>query len=93
MGPPGYDGSPDALPGMAQSGMDQTRKRPNPQQIQQMQQLQFAQNRTHSAKKKKMAYKILSQRILELVSEAQAYMDLLAFERNFDQTIMRNVYT
>ncbi|NXP52027.1 SMRD1 regulator, partial [Heliornis fulica] len=41
------------------------------------------------AKKKKMADKILPQRIRELVPESQAYMDLLAFERKLDQTIMR----
>ncbi|XP_077870842.1 SWI/SNF-related matrix-associated actin-dependent regulator of chromatin subfamily D member 1 isoform X8 [Ictidomys tridecemlineatus] len=43
----------------------------------------------NSAKKKKMADKILPQRIRELVPESQAYMDLLAFERKLDQTIMR----
>ncbi|KAM5125849.1 SWI/SNF-related matrix-associated actin-dependent regulator of chromatin subfamily D member 1-like, partial [Mantella aurantiaca] len=89
MGPPGYGGSPAARPGMAQSGMDQSRKRPAPSQIQQVQQQQAAQNRNHSAKKKKMADKILPQRIRELVPESQAYMDLLAFERKLDQTIMR----
>ncbi|KAG8585178.1 hypothetical protein GDO81_004911 [Engystomops pustulosus] len=89
MGPPGYGGSPAARPGMAQPGMDQSRKRPAPQQIQQVQQQQAAQNRNHSAKKKKMADKILPQRIRELVPESQAYMDLLAFERKLDQTIMR----
>ncbi|XP_073175151.1 SWI/SNF-related matrix-associated actin-dependent regulator of chromatin subfamily D member 1 isoform X1 [Lepidochelys kempii] len=88
MGPPGYGGSPSVRPGMAQSGMDQSRKRPAPQQIQQVQQ-QAAQNRNHNAKKKKMADKILPQRIRELVPESQAYMDLLAFERKLDQTIMR----
>uniref|UniRef100_A0A8C6VN17 SWI/SNF related BAF chromatin remodeling complex subunit D1 n=1 Tax=Naja naja TaxID=35670 RepID=A0A8C6VN17_NAJNA len=88
MGPPGYGGSPSVRPGMAQSGMDQSRKRPAPQQIQQVQQ-QSVQNRNHNAKKKKMADKILPQRIRELVPESQAYMDLLAFERKLDQTIMR----
>ncbi|XP_072105656.1 SWI/SNF-related matrix-associated actin-dependent regulator of chromatin subfamily D member 1 isoform X2 [Mobula birostris] len=90
MGPPGpsYAGSPSVRPGMPQSMMDQSRKRPAPQQIQQVQQ-QAAQNRNHNAKKKKMADKILPQRIRELVPESQAYMDLLAFERKLDQTIMR----
>ncbi|KAF7246994.1 SWI/SNF-related matrix-associated actin-dependent regulator of chromatin subfamily D member 1 [Varanus komodoensis] len=88
MGPPGYGGSPSVRPGMAQPGMDQSRKRPAPQQIQQVQQ-QSVQNRNHNAKKKKMADKILPQRIRELVPESQAYMDLLAFERKLDQTIMR----
>lgn len=32
---------------------------------------------------------ILSPQIRELVPESQAYMDLLAFERKLDQTIMR----
>uniref|UniRef100_A0A8C6B6U3 DM2 domain-containing protein n=1 Tax=Monodon monoceros TaxID=40151 RepID=A0A8C6B6U3_MONMO len=88
MGPPGYGGKPSVRPGLAQSGMDQSRKRPAPQQIQQVQQ-QAVQNRNHNAKKKKMADKILPQRIRELVPESQAYMDLLAFERKLDQTIMR----
>uniref|UniRef100_A0A8C9WCM2 SWI/SNF related BAF chromatin remodeling complex subunit D3 n=1 Tax=Scleropages formosus TaxID=113540 RepID=A0A8C9WCM2_SCLFO len=43
----------------------------------------------HSVKRRKMADKILPQRIRELVPESQAYMDLLAFERKLDQTIMR----
>ncbi|KAL7977901.1 hypothetical protein Chor_010853 [Crotalus horridus] len=42
-----------------------------------------------SVKRRKMADKILPQRIRELVPESQAYMDLLAFERKLDQTIMR----
>ncbi|KAJ4925194.1 SWI/SNF-related matrix-associated actin-dependent regulator of chromatin subfamily D member 3b isoform X1 [Gymnodraco acuticeps] len=42
-----------------------------------------------NAKRRKMADKILPQRIRELVPESQAYMDLLAFERKLDQTIMR----
>ncbi|XP_037701501.1 SWI/SNF-related matrix-associated actin-dependent regulator of chromatin subfamily D member 1 isoform X2 [Choloepus didactylus] len=88
MGPPGYGGNPSVRPGLTQSGMDQSRKRPAPQQIQQVQQ-QAVQNRNHNAKKKKMADKILPQRIRELVPESQAYMDLLAFERKLDQTIMR----
>uniref|UniRef100_A0A8C5N539 SWI/SNF related BAF chromatin remodeling complex subunit D2 n=1 Tax=Leptobrachium leishanense TaxID=445787 RepID=A0A8C5N539_9ANUR len=40
-------------------------------------------------KRRKMADKILPQRIRELVPESQAYMDLLAFERKLDQTIAR----
>ncbi|KAG2468275.1 SMRD1 regulator, partial [Polypterus senegalus] len=71
MGPPGYGTSPVSRPGMPQSVMDQSRKRPAPQQIQQVQ--QAAQNRNQQ----------------ELVPESQAYMDLLAFERKLDQTIMR----
>uniref|UniRef100_A0A8C2DN30 SWI/SNF related, matrix associated, actin dependent regulator of chromatin, subfamily d, member 3b n=1 Tax=Cyprinus carpio TaxID=7962 RepID=A0A8C2DN30_CYPCA len=42
-----------------------------------------------NAKRRKMADKILPHRIRELVPESQAYMDLLAFERKLDQTIMR----
>ncbi|KAK7916355.1 hypothetical protein WMY93_012116 [Mugilogobius chulae] len=84
MGPPGYGGSPVSRPGMP-GVMDPSRKRPAPQQIQQVQQ----QSRNQHTKKKKMADKILPQRIRELVPESQAYMDLLAFERKLDQTIMR----
>uniref|UniRef100_A0A3Q3EC78 SWI/SNF related BAF chromatin remodeling complex subunit D1 n=1 Tax=Labrus bergylta TaxID=56723 RepID=A0A3Q3EC78_9LABR len=83
MGPPGYGNSPVSRPVMP-GVMDPSRKRPAPNQIQQVQQ----QNRNHT-KKKKMADKILPQRIRELVPESQAYMDLLAFERKLDQTIMR----
>ena len=43
----------------------------------------------HRKKKKKMADKILSQRVRDLVPESQAYMDLLSFERKLDETIMR----
>ncbi|KAF3856610.1 hypothetical protein F7725_017333 [Dissostichus mawsoni] len=84
MGPPGYGNSPVSRPVMP-GVMDPSRKRPAPQQIQQVQQ----QNRNQHTKKKKMADKILPQRIRELVPESQAYMDLLAFERKLDQTIMR----
>ncbi|XP_052826317.1 SWI/SNF-related matrix-associated actin-dependent regulator of chromatin subfamily D member 1 isoform X23 [Octopus bimaculoides] len=40
-------------------------------------------------KKKKIADKILPQKVRDLVPESQAYMDLLAFERKLDATIMR----
>ncbi|CAL8109410.1 unnamed protein product [Orchesella dallaii] len=40
-------------------------------------------------KKKKQAEKILPQKVRDLVPESQAYMDLLAFERKLDATIMR----
>ena len=40
-------------------------------------------------KKKKLADKILPQKVRELVPESQAYMDLLSFERKLDSTIMR----
>jgi SWI/SNF-related matrix-associated actin-dependent regulator of chromatin subfamily D len=40
-------------------------------------------------KKKKQADKILPQKVRDLVPESQAYMDLLAFERKLDATIMR----
>jgi len=42
-----------------------------------------------SKKKKKQADKILPQKVRDLVPESQAYMDLLAFERKLDATIMR----
>uniref|UniRef100_A0A8C2DGZ7 SWI/SNF related, matrix associated, actin dependent regulator of chromatin, subfamily d, member 3b n=1 Tax=Cyprinus carpio TaxID=7962 RepID=A0A8C2DGZ7_CYPCA len=65
--------------------MEASRKRPAPSQQQQ----QAIQNRNRNAKRRKMADKILPHRIRELVPESQAYMDLLAFERKLDQTIMR----
>lgn len=40
-------------------------------------------------KKKKIADKILPQKVRDLVPESQAYMDLLTFERKLDATIMR----
>merc|ERR1719383_1014209 len=40
-------------------------------------------------KKKRLADKILPQKVRELVPESQAYMDLLQFERKLDSTIMR----
>merc|ERR1712226_189965 len=40
-------------------------------------------------KKRRLADKILPQKVRELVPESQAYMDLLAFERKLDSTIMR----
>jgi len=40
-------------------------------------------------KKKKQADKVLPQKVRDLVPESQAYMDLLAFERKLDATIMR----
>uniref|UniRef100_A0A8C7ZJK7 SWI/SNF related BAF chromatin remodeling complex subunit D3b n=1 Tax=Oryzias sinensis TaxID=183150 RepID=A0A8C7ZJK7_9TELE len=86
MGPPGppYGGSPAVRPGLPSPVMEPSRKRPAPsQQVQQQQQQQ------QHAKRRKMADKILPQRIRELVPESQAYMDLLAFERKLDQTIMR----
>lgn len=42
-----------------------------------------------SKKKKKLADKILPQKVRDLVPESQAYMDLLAFERKLDATIIR----
>jgi len=40
-------------------------------------------------KKRKLSDKILPQKVRDLVPESQAYMDLLAFERKLDATIMR----
>ncbi|XP_040563589.1 brahma-associated protein of 60 kDa [Lepeophtheirus salmonis] len=40
-------------------------------------------------KKKKIADKVLPQRVRDLVPESQAYMDLLSFEKRLDSTIMR----
>ncbi|XP_072028627.1 SWI/SNF-related matrix-associated actin-dependent regulator of chromatin subfamily D member 1-like isoform X2 [Amphiura filiformis] len=63
-------------------GMESSRKRHGPQMD--------AQKKSQSSrKKKKMADKVLPPRIRDLVPESQAYMDLLAFERKLDATIMR----
>merc|ERR1712241_1537547 len=48
-----------------------------------------SQGNKSAKKKKKLADKILPQKVRELVPESQAYMDLLAFERKLDSTIMR----
>ncbi|CAK1545036.1 unnamed protein product [Leptosia nina] len=40
-------------------------------------------------RKKRLADKILPQKVRDLVPESQAYMDLLTFERKLDATIMR----
>ena len=40
-------------------------------------------------KRRRMADKILPWKVRDLVPESQAYMDLLAFERKLDATIMR----
>ncbi|XP_076829755.1 SWI/SNF-related matrix-associated actin-dependent regulator of chromatin subfamily D member 3 isoform X1 [Brachyhypopomus gauderio] len=87
MGPPGppYGGTPPVRTVMP-NPLDPIRKCPNPTTPVQA---PSAQNRPRSAKRRKMADKILPQRIRELVPESQAYMDLLAFERKLDQTIMR----
>ncbi|XP_063309031.1 SWI/SNF-related matrix-associated actin-dependent regulator of chromatin subfamily D member 3 isoform X1 [Pelobates fuscus] len=89
MGPPGppFGSSPSVRPGIPPTVMEPTRKRSAPAQVQQ--QATPTQGRARSTKRRKMADKILPQRIRELVPESQAYMDLLAFERKLDQTIMR----
>jgi len=65
-------------PGMP-SQMESRKRPPDPRSAQQLK----------NKKKKKMADKILPQRVRDLVPESQAYMDLLAFERKLDATIMR----
>lgn len=46
-------------------------------------------SRSKAAKKKKIKDRIITQQVIELVPESQAYMDLLAFENKLDSTIMR----
>ncbi|XP_048373345.1 SWI/SNF-related matrix-associated actin-dependent regulator of chromatin subfamily D member 2 [Sphaerodactylus townsendi] len=83
-GPPYGTASP-MRPGMPQSMMDPFRKRLLPPQAQ----LPPMLSQRRGLKRRKMADKVLPQRIRELVPESQAYMDLLAFERKLDQTIAR----
>ncbi|XP_023649482.1 SWI/SNF-related matrix-associated actin-dependent regulator of chromatin subfamily D member 2 isoform X1 [Paramormyrops kingsleyae] len=75
-----YGSSMPMRPGMPQPTMDQSHKRF-------LHQGMAAQRR--GVKRRKMADKVLPQRIRDLVPESQAYMDLLAFERKLDQTIAR----
>ncbi|XP_043911315.1 SWI/SNF-related matrix-associated actin-dependent regulator of chromatin subfamily D member 2 [Protopterus annectens] len=82
-GSPYLTGSP-MRPGLPQPMMDPIRKRLLPSGQQPNLPMQ-----RRSIKRRKMADKILPQRIRELVPESQAYMDLLAFERKLDQTIAR----
>ncbi|KPP70675.1 SWI/SNF-related matrix-associated actin-dependent regulator of chromatin subfamily D member 2-like [Scleropages formosus] len=83
---PSYGSGMPMRPGMPQAAMDSARKR-FLQQQQQQQQAMSGQRR--GVKRRKMADKVLPQRIRDLVPESQAYMDLLAFERKLDQTIAR----
>ncbi|KAL0984463.1 hypothetical protein UPYG_G00141870 [Umbra pygmaea] len=85
MGAPGpsYGGGNMSLrTGMGPSAMDASRKR-------YLQQQQGVLEGPRRGKRRKMADKVLPQRIRDLVPESQAYMDLLAFERKLDQTIAR----
>ncbi|XP_069490188.1 SWI/SNF-related matrix-associated actin-dependent regulator of chromatin subfamily D member 2 isoform X2 [Ambystoma mexicanum] len=85
--PPGsaYGGGSPMRPGIPQMMMDPFRKRLMiPQQGQQP-----LPGQRRGVKRRKVADKILPQRIRDLVPESQAYMDLLAFERKLDQTIAR----
>ncbi|XP_003222633.2 SWI/SNF-related matrix-associated actin-dependent regulator of chromatin subfamily D member 2 [Anolis carolinensis] len=83
-GPPYGTVSP-LRPGMPPSMMDPFRKRLLAPQTQSPSSL----TQRRGFKRRKMADKVLPQRIRELVPESQAYMDLLAFERKLDQTIAR----
>ncbi|NXR14144.1 SMRD2 regulator, partial [Semnornis frantzii] len=87
VGPPGappYGAASPMRPGLPQAMMDPFRKRLLTPQAQPP----MAPQR-RGVKRRKMADKVLPQRIRELVPESQAYMDLLAFERKLDQTIAR----
>ncbi|NXP14858.1 SMRD2 regulator, partial [Thinocorus orbignyianus] len=87
VGPPGappYGAASPMRPGLPQAMMDPFRKRLLTPQAQPP----LATQR-RGVKRRKMADKVLPQRIRELVPESQAYMDLLAFERKLDQTIAR----
>ncbi|KAJ8245932.1 hypothetical protein GJAV_G00261840 [Gymnothorax javanicus] len=79
---PSYGSSLPMRSGMSPAAMDPSRKR----FLQQQQQLS---SQRRGLKRRKMADKVLPQRIRDLVPESQAYMDLLAFERKLDQTIAR----
>ncbi|KAK1794383.1 hypothetical protein P4O66_011267 [Electrophorus voltai] len=87
---PSYSGTMPVRPGMPQTPLDPVRKRLlQQQQQQQHQQSSGLMGPRRGVKRRKMADKVLPQRIRDLVPESQAYMDLLAFERKLDQTIAR----
>ncbi|XP_072229125.1 SWI/SNF-related matrix-associated actin-dependent regulator of chromatin subfamily D member 2 [Leuresthes tenuis] len=87
---PSYGGGNIPMrPGMGPPGMDASRKRFLHHQHQQQQQHEALGGLRRGPKRRKMADKVLPQRIRDLVPESQAYMDLLAFERKLDQTIAR----
>ncbi|XP_053368101.1 SWI/SNF-related matrix-associated actin-dependent regulator of chromatin subfamily D member 2 [Clarias gariepinus] len=88
MAGPSYGGAMGVRPGMPQATLDPARKRLLQQQ-QQQQQAGGMMGPRRGLKRRKMADKVLPQRIRDLVPESQAYMDLLAFERKLDQTIAR----
>ncbi|XP_060795325.1 SWI/SNF-related matrix-associated actin-dependent regulator of chromatin subfamily D member 2 isoform X1 [Neoarius graeffei] len=81
---PSYGGTMTVRPSMPQTAMDPARKR-----LLQQQQVGGLMGPRRGLKRRKMADKVLPQRIRDLVPESQAYMDLLAFERKLDQTIAR----
>ena len=72
---------------MTPSSKQQQMSNANSQMVAHSQQHQ--QSSSKSNKKKKLADKILPQKVRDLVPESQAYMDLLAFERKLDFTITR----
>ncbi|BES96680.1 SWI SNF-related matrix-associated actin-dependent Hypothetical protein chromatin subfamily D [Nesidiocoris tenuis] len=74
---PQYPNIRPPMPGPGQKRPAPSDTRPNQQQPK------------GNKKKKKLADKILPQKVRDLVPESQAYMDLLAFERKLDSTIMR----
>ncbi|XP_053555680.1 SWI/SNF-related matrix-associated actin-dependent regulator of chromatin subfamily D member 2 [Bombina bombina] len=81
---PGYGGGSPIRPGINPIIMEPFRKR-----LLTPQGHPPGANQRRGVKRRKMADKVLPQRIRELVPESQAYMDLLAFERKLDQTITR----
>uniref|UniRef100_A0A3B4C3F7 DM2 domain-containing protein n=2 Tax=Pygocentrus nattereri TaxID=42514 RepID=A0A3B4C3F7_PYGNA len=80
---PSYGSGMPGRPGMPHSSLDPARKRLLQQQAGGLM------GPRRGIKRRKMADKVLPQRIRDLVPESQAYMDLLAFERKLDQTIAR----
>ncbi|XP_028822485.1 SWI/SNF-related matrix-associated actin-dependent regulator of chromatin subfamily D member 2 isoform X1 [Denticeps clupeoides] len=81
---PSYGASVPMRPAMPPSPMDPNRKR-----LLQPHQQPGLMGARRGGKRRKLADKVLPQRIRDLVPESQAYMDLLAFERKLDQTIAR----
>ncbi|CAD5118505.1 DgyrCDS7199 [Dimorphilus gyrociliatus] len=98
-------GPGQVMPGRSMSmnygaGKDKTLSRPptaTPSAMQQQQQHSLRRgtsapsqdSRIKQKKKRKIADKVIPEKIRELVPESNAYMELLAFERKLDATIMR----
>lgn len=80
---------PSTAPPLAAKRAGEARAQPPPQHKPPYAADAYAGGGAPAKRKKRLADKILPQKVRDLVPESQAYMDLLAFERKLDATIMR----